>query len=71
MLNTAALILVSILWRNRDIRFLSFLLAGTLIYRDLPKYVKKERTRAYLALSYSLVGVFVLTILSMILIGPP
>jgi len=70
-LNMAVLLLVSVLWRNRDTSFGSFLMAGSFIYRDLPKYIRKERTRAYLALSYSSIGVFMLLILSMILIGPP
>jgi hypothetical protein len=71
LLNTAVLLLVSVLWRNRDTTFVDFLMAGTFIYRDLPKYIRKERTKLYLTLSYSFIAVFVLFITSMILAGPP
>ena len=68
-LNAAALILAGILWKNKDARFTSFFFAGTCIYRDLSKFIRKERTRAYLALSYSGIMLFVLAVLSMILFG--
>jgi hypothetical protein len=68
-LNVGALLLVSILWKNKDTRFTSFFFAGTYIYRDLSKFIRKERTRAYLALSYSGLILFVLVVLSIILLG--
>jgi len=68
-LNAAAVILVGILWKNKDIKFTWFFFAGTYIYRDLSKFIRKERTKAYLALSYSGIVLFVLTVLSMIVLG--
>jgi len=66
-LNAGAFLLVTILWKNKDTSWSIF--AGSFIYRDLPKFIRKERTRAYLALSYSGIILFVLTVLSMILFG--
>jgi hypothetical protein len=71
VLNAIALVLAGLLWRNKDIAFGSFLMAGTFICRDLPKYIKKEKIKGYLALSYSGIAVFILLVLSMILISPP
>ena len=68
-LNVGALLLVSNLWRNKDTRFTSFFFAGTYIYRDLSKFIGKERKAAYLVLSCSGVVLFVLAVLSMILLG--
>jgi hypothetical protein len=71
LLNSAGILLASVLWRNKDTGFSSFVAAGSLIYRDLPRFIRKEKVTAYLALSYSAVILFMLTIVSMILFGPP
>jgi hypothetical protein len=71
VVNMAALFVGSIAWRNKEITFGSFFVTGTFIYRDLPKYIKQEKTTAYMVLSYSGLAVFMLLVLSMILLGTP
>ena len=66
-LNVFTLFVVSILWKVKDKRLTSFFFAGTYIYRDLSKFIRKEKMAAYLALSYSVIILFVLTGLSIIL----
>ena len=69
VLNVGVLLLVSILWREKDIKFTWFIFAGSCIYRDLSKYIRKERKWTYLAISYSGVILFVLASISMIVSG--
>ncbi len=67
IINTAAIGVFSILWKNDNINFSEFLLAGSFIYRDLPKYIKNDKIKPYQVLSYSAIILFMLFILSITL----
>ena len=65
VVNTAVLVAASLLWRNKNTNFGKFLMTGSYIYRDLPKYIKQNRTKPYLAVSYSFILLFMLLIVSL------
>jgi hypothetical protein len=47
LLDAGALLLATPLWKEKDTELSSFFWAGSYIYyRDLPKYIREERTRA-------------------------
>ena len=64
LLNIFVILFASVLWKNRSCNFAKFVLAGSYIYRDLPTYIKRNRVRAFLLLSYSAIITFMLFVLS-------
>ena len=67
IINVVAILFFSIVWKNRDVNFAKYVLTGTYIYRDLSKYIRKDRASAFLILSYSGVGLFIALVASMVL----
>ena len=62
--NMVGLLLLSVVWRRRDVSFAEFLLKGSFIYRDIEKYIRNDRVMPFMALSYSGVLLFMTTIIS-------
>lgn len=67
ILNTALLLVTSVLWKHKDVSFSESMMAGSRMYRDLPRYIKRERVKTYLAISYSAIILFMLSLLSFVL----
>jgi len=67
LVNTVTILILSVLWKNKEVNLVQFVIAGSSIYRELPKYLRKNRIKPYLFLSYSAILFFMLFILSMVL----
>jgi hypothetical protein len=67
ILNLATVLVLSIIWRNRETNIAKFFLAGSTIYRDLPVYIRKDRAKAYLILSYTVIFLFITLIVGLFL----
>lgn len=70
LLNMAAVIVLSFLWKNENVTWRTLFSAGSFAYRDLSKYIRPDRTRAFLALSYSAIILFMILLLSAIVLRP-
>ena len=66
-LNIFALLVASVIWKNKNVNFATFILAGSFIYRDLSKYIRPDRGKAYLIISCSSIFIFMLLILSAVI----
>ena len=51
--NMVGLLLLSVIWRHEDVSFAEFFMKGSFIYRDIEKYIRKDRVMPFRALSYS------------------
>ena len=71
ILNIFALLVASVIWKNKNVNFATFILAGSFIYRDLSKYIRPDRGKAYLIISCSSIFIFMLLILSAVIFEKP
>ena len=67
IVNSIAILFFSIVWKKREISFAKFVLTGTNIYRDISKYIRNDKTKPFLILSYSGVVLFMALVASMVL----
>ena len=65
--NALLLVVVAIIWRNKETKFSEFLLSGSYIYRDIEKYIRKDKSSIFLTVSYSGIGLFIMLIASMVI----
>ena len=68
--NILIVIIAGIFWKPKTVTFTEIFLAGSFIYRDLHKYIKADRIKAFLAMSYSAVILFLLFIVSIFFCKP-
>jgi len=66
IVNIAAVLILLIIWRNKETKFAKFILAGSTIYRDLPMFIKKDKNKVYLALSYTVIILFFLLVVELL-----
>ncbi len=67
VINILAVLIAAVIWKNENVNFAKFMMAGSSIYRDLAKYIKPDRDKAFLAISCLSIFLFMLFILSAVL----
>ena len=64
ILNVLAVLVATVIRKNKNVSFAKFVMAGSFIYRDLESYIRPDRGRAYITISCSSILLFMLFILS-------
>ena len=59
-----AVLLLGVVWKREDVSFSEVFWKGSFVYRDIEKYIRKDRISPFMALSYSGILLFMAVIVS-------